>query len=435
MAKRFGALCGTGAKRLGIALVLLSALVALPALARALTIDISGDVSSGTCAPCHADLGETDNPGYVFSHGSHITYQCRTCHPIFPHSPAGTDLPDMKRCFNCHGLTHGPQGVIATGTCTDCHKERLPGLRPASHGLDWAMEPHVAPANERLISECSMCHTRPDCDGCHAENNVVWDEPAPMIYDAGKGCLACHGNPKLMKTSALGIRSYQVVGLEASAHSDLSCPDCHTDFAYGPTDAPTNVWHVNAGISCASAECHGTDDPATDENEDQATAYRTSVHGTKLAEGDMTSATCGSCHGSHTIRRLDTAAARLELKLSGEKMCGECHKDRWDSYDDPYHGAAYKSGAEDAPSCWECHSAHDVLPSTALASPTHEARLAATCAGGMSGAGCHQHKNASEAFVKQTSGMIHGQYETRIANPIFRLLPFLRETAADDGSP
>lgn len=434
MAKRLGALTGKSAKRVGIALVLLGALIALPALARAVTIDITGEVFSDKCTPCHANYTETDNPKYVFTHGNHITYQCSTCHPVFPHSPAGTDVPDMKQCFNCHGLSHGPQGVIATGTCTDCHGDRLPDMRPASHVPTWAKEPHVKPATERLTSECSMCHDRSFCDECHAEERVFWDDKTPMVYDAGSGCLACHGSANLIKTSALGIRSFQVVGLEASAHRELSCPDCHTDFAYGEIDAPTEVWYINAGLSCGTADCHGTDDPATEENEDQQTAYLQSVHGTKVAEGDMASATCGSCHGSHNIRRLDTASARRALKLSGEDMCMSCHEDRWANYDDPYHGAAYKRGAEDAPACWECHTAHGVLPSDDPASPTNEAKLAATCSGGVSGEGCHQHKNASESFIEQSSGMIHGQFDSRETNPIFKFLPMLRKTTSDGSS-
>lgn len=434
MAKRLGALSGKSAKRVGIALVVLAALIALPAIARAVTIDTGGEVFSDKCTACHANYNLTDNPNYAFTHGNHITYQCSTCHPTFPHTPMGTDLPDMKQCWNCHGLRHGPQGVIATGVCADCHGNRVEAMRPVSHNANWAKEPHVVPANEGLTTECSMCHTRSQCDACHAATGVFWNDKTPMVYDAGSGCLACHGSPNLIKTSGLGIKSFQVVGLDASAHRDLACPDCHVDFAYADVETESNVWYVNAGLSCGKVDCHGTDDPATAENEDYVTAYQASVHGTKLAEGDIASATCGSCHGSHAIRRLDTAAARRALQMSGKDMCMSCHQDRWDNYNDSYHGAAYKRGAEDAPACWDCHAAHEILPSNDPASATNDAKLAATCGGSASGDGCHQHKNASEAFVTQTSGMIHKTSETRATNPIFKLLPMLRRTSSEDGS-
>lgn len=410
-----------------MAAILLAVAAAVPAAAQALTIEISGDVYSSKCVPCHADYTRTDSPKYIFTHGNHIIYECRTCHPTFPHKPEGTDLPVMKDCWNCHGLNHGPQGVIATGDCVGCHANSLTGMRPASHVGDWAGEGHVTPSEERLTTECSMCHTQAQCDSCHVAEGVTWTPPQPMIYDAGSGCLACHGSPNLIKTSAFGLKSYQVVGLEASAHRELTCTQCHVDFAYAPVEGQTKIWSVNAGMACGKAGCHDTDDPATEDvDEDQVTAYAASIHGVKLAEGDLKSATCGSCHGGHAIERLDTRAARNALQLAGEAMCADCHKDRWDSYDDPYHGRAYKKGALDAPACWDCHPAHAVQPSDDPESTTNDAQVASTCAGDAStGIGCHQqHPDATEGFVEQAAEMIHGQYDVRKSNPILRLLSF-----------
>lgn len=428
------ALTGTGARRLMIGIVAVAAIIALPALARALSIDITGEVYADKCTPCHADYTETENPTYVFSHGNHITYQCSTCHPTFPHKPEGTQLPVMQECFNCHGLRHGPQGVIATGTCTDCHGENQPAMPAFHNSAAWPGEGHVQPAEERLTTQCSMCHTEKQCADCHAAEGVFWKAPEPMIYNAASGCLACHGSPNLIKASALGIRSFQVVGLEKSAHRDLACPQCHVDFSYGDVEAETNVWYINAGLSCGQTDCHGTDDAETDVNEDVTTVYNASVHGTLMTDGDLTSATCGSCHGGHDIKRLNTEAAKRELQMAGQEMCMECHQDRWDNYDDSYHGAAYKRGAGDAPACWDCHPAHEVLPSADPASSTNDAKLAATCAGDVSdGIGCHQHKKASESFIVQSAEMIHGQSETRNNNPLLKLLPWFKTETPDNG--
>lgn len=418
MGKRFGTLTGMSVRRIAIVVAVAAALIAIPLLARAVTIETTGDVYASKCTPCHANYTQTDkHPTYIFTHGNHITYECRTCHPAFPHRPEGTDLPVMKDCFNCHNLRHGPQGVIATGTCVDCHGSKLEGLRPTSHVGNWADEPHVAPAKANLITECSMCHTQQQCDSCHAEKNVWWEPEVPMVYESGTGCMACHSNPNLVKSSALGVKSFQVIGLDTSAHRDLACDECHVDFAYTDVTGETNVWSVNAGLACAKAGCHDTDDAATeDKNEDQVTAYRASIHGVKIADGDLTSATCGSCHGGHDIRRLDTQSARDELYLAGKEMCASCHQDRWDNYNDSYHGAAYKQGSLDAPACWGCHPAHSVQPSSDPNSSTNEVNLAKTCAS------CHQHKDASEDFVTQSAEMIHGQLDARKDNPILKLL-------------
>lgn len=425
MAKQLKTSAGTGAKWIWIVMALVVAAVAVPAISGALSIEVTGDVYSDKCDPCHANVDRVDgHPKYIFTHGNHITYQCSACHPQFPHRPEGTDTPVMKECWNCHGLQHGPQGVLASGKCVDCHGDKLVDLRPASHTFDWAKKPHVIPANERLTTECSMCHSKSDCDKCHVAENVAWAMPEPMIYDAGNGCMACHGSPNLIKNSAAGIVSYQVTGIESSAHRELTCGQCHTDFAYAKTNNPSNVWYINAGLSCAGAGCHDEDDPTTPANENAATAWKFSVHGAAITAGDLKSATCGSCHGGHDIALLDTESAKLDLHLAGEEMCADCHQDYWDNYNDAYHGAAYKRKAADAPACWDCHPAHAMLTSDDPKSTTNAANLATTCSGPE---GCHlQHVKTSETFVKNTSAIIHQQESVRdenLATKLLRLLP------------
>jgi len=414
MEKRPTASAGTDARRTGTLIVLVALALALPAVAWALTIEVGGEVYAQKCRPCHADYSETVNDLYVFSHGNHITYQCSACHPEFPHKPEGTLTPVMKDCFACHGLDHGPQGELATGECADCHGEKAGTLRPAGHTAGWAGTPHVAPSEQRLTTECAMCHTQAQCDECHDAEGVEWEPAVAMVYDPGSACLSCHGSPNLIKSGPEGIVSLQVTELGSSAHADVGCPQCHTDFTYAETAQPSKVWSVNAGLSCANPDCH--------ENKDPITQWPASVHGEAVLDGDLESATCGSCHGGHDIARLDTDAAVAALAGSAERMCADCHRDYWDNYNDAYHGAAYKAGADDAPPCWGCHAAHQELASTEPSSSTYAANLAVTCAGSLSGEGCHQHKGASESFVQLSAEQIHQQAAARAANPIQGLL-------------
>ena len=411
MTKRLKALAGTGAKRVGIAVALAAIALVVPAFATTTTIEVGGDVYTEKCKPCHTDYTETDNPNYDFTHGNHITYQCSACHTVFPHTPAGTDLPVMKDCFNCHGLRHGPQGVLATSECEACHGAKLVDLRPENHTWDWKGAPHVVPAEEQLTTLCAMCHTKNQCDVCHVAEGVAWTPAEPMVFDAGSGCLACHGSPNLIKSSADGIVSFHVTGLDESAHRELTCPQCHIDFVYDDRDAPTNVWYINAGMACADTGCH--------DHDEQYAEYVTSVHSAAITDGDYTSATCGSCHGGHEIARLDTQAAIDALHLSSEAMCAECHADRWENYDDAYHGGAYKRGALDAPACWDCHPAHTALPSDDPASSTNAANIGKTCAS------CHQHKDAEEEFATFSGDMIHHQETLRADNFLQKILYLL----------
>ncbi|MHB1342538.1 MAG: hypothetical protein ACYCX5_12385, partial [Coriobacteriia bacterium] len=103
-------------------LIVLGALIALamvPAASSAVTIEIGGDVYKDKCAPCHADISQTEDFAVTFTHGNHINSACSSCHTEFPHRPQGVLRPTMKDCFNCHGLKHGSQGAMATGECYD----------------------------------------------------------------------------------------------------------------------------------------------------------------------------------------------------------------------------------------------------------------------------------------------------------------------------
>ncbi|MBN2847258.1 MAG: hypothetical protein JXP72_02270 [Coriobacteriia bacterium] len=411
MSKRLQAFAGTGAFRWWIVAAFAAVAVVAPAFATSLTVEFGGDVHPGKCLPCHADYATAESPDYAFTHGGHLTHQCTTCHPRFPHTASGTDVPVMRDCFNCHGLYHGPQGVIAGAECESCHGDAVESLRPVSHRFDWSGVAHVEPALAGLTTECSMCHEQSACDSCHVAEGVAWSPAEPMVYDAGSGCLVCHGSPNLQKNTPDGLVSFHVTGLEDSAHADLTCPQCHIDFGYAEPAAPTKLWYVNVGMACAEGVCH--------DHDDQVEAYAASVHGVALAAGDYGSATCGACHGGHDIARLDTDEANTALHFSSEAMCARCHKDRWDNYNDAYHGAAYKRGADDAPSCWDCHPAHDALPSSDPKSSTHPARLAATCAS------CHQHADATSSFAAGAADTIHQQEDLRAENPLHRLLSTL----------
>ena len=86
-------------------------------------------------------------------------------------------------------------------------------------------------------------------------------------------------------------------------------------------------------------------------------------------------------------------------------MCARCHPDEYESYDDYYHGAAYKRGATDAPACWDCHGAHDVLPTSDPNSLMSEQNRADTCGQ----EGCHQGSDLENnpAFAEAASELIH----------------------------
>lgn len=414
---------------MGIAVALAAAVfsIAPAAFAQAqiddetIIIDLAGKVYAENCNPCHANIANTDNYAseIIFSHGYHQLIACSSCHSRFPHRREGTEKPTMQGCFDCHGLRHGPMGELATGECEDCHNTPVGKLKPAFHTYDWAEKPHVEPSLKNLQTQCMMCHDGPFCDDCHDDEYVRWQPDEPYVYDADGGCLACHGDENLTKTRDGAPKSFQVVGVDESAHRNLSCQKCHTDYEYEGAEPPTPIWQVNAGIACAN--CH--ENPATwagDEEKAAANAalvaeYNASTHAEAIADGDLESATCAGCHGGHYIKKLDTEFARRELHGGAYRMCARCHPGEYESYDDYYHGAAYKRGALDSPACWDCHGAHGVLPSSDPESLMSAQNKQTTCGT----EGCHY--GSGESFTNAAGDLIHQKVDAAESNPLRQL--------------
>lgn len=365
---------------------------------------------------CHGNIAKTKNysSAIIFQHGYHQLVACSSCHPRFPHRADTTiERPDMKGCFDCHGVRHGPMGVIASDACEDCHVTPKERLRPAFHTFGWAGREHVDPANKEFNTKCAMCHQSDSCTTCHEQLGIRW-APDSWDYDAGDGCLSCHGDEGLSKQSAVGFKSFEVTGLQESAHADVSCQQCHPDYRYDDKPQSSELWTVNAGNACAA--CHETlEDPRLS---DVVAEYEKSTHADAINEGNYDSATCGSCHGGHFIARTNTELAKQRMHLSSFRTCARCkqHGDEFDTYDDYYHGKAYKAGALDAPACWDCHASHKILPASNPDSMISSSNVNETC----ETEGCHS--STGEQFGASAAALIHTKVKEQEANPLRRLI-------------
>lgn len=365
---------------------------------------------------CHGSIAKTKNysSSIIFAHGYHQLVSCSACHPRFPHRADATiERPTMQGCFDCHGLRHGPMGEIATAKCEDCHVTPKERLRPAFHTFGWAGREHVEPSNKEFNTKCAMCHQPASCTECHDREGIRW-APESWDYDAGDGCMSCHGDEGLTKQSSMGFKSFEVTGLTNSAHAEVTCQQCHPDYRYDDKQMASQLWTVNAGQACA--DCH-----ASQEDERLSGVvdeYKKSAHAAGIEQGNYDSATCGSCHGGHFIYRLDTDLAKQRMHMSSFKMCARCkqHGDDYDTYDDYYHGKAYKAGAQDAPACWDCHDSHGILPQSDPDSMISDANVAATCGT----AGCHS--STGDEFGASAAALIHSKVKEQEANPLRRLI-------------
>lgn len=366
---------------------------------------------------CHGNIAKTKNysSAIIFQHGYHQLVACSSCHPRFPHRADATiERPEMKGCFDCHGLRHGPMGLIASGECEDCHVTPKERLRPAFHSFGWNGKPHVDPANKEFNTRCAMCHEPASCTDCHDDEGIRWAPEKGWAYDSVDGCQSCHGNAALTKQQSGGVKSFEVSGIEDSAHADTTCQQCHIDYRFDDQPSPSALWTVNVGTACA--QCHA--DNKDKDKRDPVHLYEQSAHATALKKGNSDSATCASCHGGHFIYRLDTEYNKARMQASSYRTCARCkqHGDEYDTYDDYYHGKAYKSGAPDSPACWDCHKAHDVLPREDASSSVNPANVGDTCGQD----GCH--KGSNESFGTEAAALIHEKVAVQEKNPLQRLI-------------
>ncbi|HXK58387.1 MAG TPA: cytochrome c3 family protein [Acidobacteriota bacterium] len=330
-------------------------------------------------------------------------------------------------CYDCHAEASMFEGADAARmvvlpdvfnnsvhgsfACADCHQD-LAGVTDFPHAED------LAPAN------CASCHEdvqqvyqtslhfyarnrgnerAPDCAGCHGAHDILpSSNPDAMTarQNIPQMCASCHGEA--------GLLTDQLVRLERTAESYAAsihgraarmgnvsaaiCTDCHgVHDLKGPLDPTSSINPQNVDKTCG--KCHA-------EVQQQ---YERSIHGRALHAGIRESPTCNTCHGEHLILSPGDPQASTFAARQAKETCGACHNDPRitekygiadyvvETYVDSYHGWASLSGAEDAATCVDCHTAHWVLPPRDEASTVSPRNVTETCRQ------CHE--DATAAFA------------------------------------
>jgi predicted CXXCH cytochrome family protein len=193
-------------------------------------------------------------------------------------------------------------------------------------------------------------------------------------------CLDCHSALE----DRLG-RPAQLLQADIHRRNGFSCADCHggdpTSMDMEVSMAPRKGFAGKIDrrkIPELCARCHSD---ATlmhkfrpQQRVDQLSLYRTSVHGKRLAGGDVQVATCIDCHSVHDIREVkDSLSPVHPLRLPG--TCARCHANaehmkgydiptsQFEQYQRSVHWEALaKRGDLSAPSCATCHGSHGAAP-------------------------------------------------------------------------
>jgi len=253
--------------------------------------------------------------------------------------------------------------------------------------------------------------------------DLSWTLPS-----AGKsGCTVCHDDRDLQRIQAGKIVSLYVNTdvLKSSAHKDVPCTGCHTDFAFKVPHANVSTtgeeWRQTAKLSCKN--CHAAAFADYSASSHSPTGLPGQTKGALGAPGSsapgIAKPLCGDCHGGHSIAASNNVEAMAQLHSTGLEMCGKCHARDTDNYADYYHGAAYRRGAPDAPACWDCHGAHKELPSTDRQSMVYKDKLYDTC---------HKcHTDPGDGYIGYAE-FVHGKSDVLKANPAYTVLTSVKTT-------
>ena len=221
-------------------------------------------------------------------------------------------------------------------------------------------------------------------------------------------CLVCHADPKLQDDKVLKSLYFDPAEVEKSSHISIGCAGCHTNYTTKPDQeherislADTKSFIKIAQGSCVKCPAHA----------DEVKKMKLSAHGIEpSAEALFDQPTCAVCHEFHNMpdrkkdKEFDTA-----LHMNAQTMCGKCHPKAWASYNDYYHGRAYKNGDVRAPSCQDCHTSHSVMFGDEAASTITKKNLSKTCEK------CH--KNVDDQFMSYAP-LIHGHQTMFQKNPL-----------------
>lgn len=209
------------------------------------------------CANCHdrldTPLSWRQQRKLVFNHEAHFAkgIRCVACHQQFPHKPGKTIHVAVETCFECHGLTHGQEGILAPTSCDTCHTRDIATITPDHKRADWLLVSgsqkalHSVEGKQRPLY-CRMCHQESFCAGCHKvemPHPIDWTKTGhqPVAKADRISCARCHPDKnfcndchhKALPKLADWGRQHKSVAISMgpsacyTCHKPLFCAACH----------------------------------------------------------------------------------------------------------------------------------------------------------------------------------------------------------------
>lgn len=251
--------------------------------------------------------------------------------------------------------------------CTDCHN--------ASVDEKWQMV-QLTEGSAHAVLSCTDCHPM-EVDATHP--------PAPPAI----ACGSCHADQQDNITRSTHGKNLAAHLRAKNAKSDdkAVCMSCHGDNVHHllrQDDPRSPVNRVNVFKTCLT--CHNNVQPIA------VDIYTASIHGTAASGGNLRSAVCSDCHGSHYIEGMDINDSTVYFSTIPE-TCGKCHPKEMSEYHESKHWKMVQNGYREAPVCTNCHGEHGIRSQRDPQSPAWVGNVTQTCAG------CHESQMINAKFM------------------------------------
>jgi len=309
---------------------------------------------------------------------------------LFPrtgHAAGAQPNAEAETCLTCHagpgtktfsdGTTVSVQidgkrfagSVHRSFGCTSCHRD----VKLDDH-------PSATYATKRQF----VLHVQASCSSCHSESQLKANPLHQRVISRqdAQPCSACHGSHAIAK----------VLAWKDKGSATQYCLTCHSKPLTRSIDGKTvsltidDAWikgSVHSSHECT--DCHtayskgGHPSPkvfasgrelthaASETCErchlEKAVKEKDSIHAVLLAKGDQRAPSCSDCHGAHQV-----GPGALADTMDGVP-CRKCHEEIFDAYRTSVHGMKKPTATAHPPLCAACHTAHEVKPAMASRSP------------------------------------------------------------------
>jgi predicted CXXCH cytochrome family protein len=301
------------------------------------------------CLSCHAqeslkaaDGRDMHVSADVLAGSRHSRIACSQCH-------TGGNPADKRPC----------RTMDARVDCAICHDSVVETYNSSRHGTLAAEGSPDAP-------RCMDCHSTHGTKGHNDSASPTYSQNIPTL------CGDCHRMGRKAAVRYQGSETQPVESYVESIHGrgllesgltvTATCVDCHTAHGERPhTDPASSVNRANVPGTCG--QCHrGIYD-----------LFKGSIHATSKTDKELP--VCSDCHSAHRIERTD----RDDFRLTIYDQCGRCHEKVTESYFETFHGKVTKLGYEKTAKCYDCHGAHDILPTWDPRSHLSRDNIVETC--------------------------------------------------------